>query len=437
MLLPGRIIDDLFPVVHRLGEIMKYLLCLLSLSFLVIGCSQTTTDMSKNGSVSVAQPNFDPTEWEHICDVNKDGTVDDMDLELVRTSLNQKNSQYDVNNDGIVNVLDIVRVRNSIGWIRPVIQIGSFDQLLGFAALSRDRKSFAWRMAFVDNVVFSRRIGPPGVRLYGSDFHIQGNGYTIDMAEQNFVDGMTISENATNGIEFFAQNVTMENVKIVGFDGGGSAVKCYIDNRLEMKNVTFENIGAVVHPFLAPEPIPSAYYTWGGQPVGGRARISIFIDCTWENCALDNLYTHCVYLTGEQLYVFASRTIKSGHPMKFLPSGERSNQLVVLINNSFDLLPVPFRTSEMRLPFLLLPYQPLVAISNEFTWDESTDKWHGSPLWNRAPDRMVDSVLRHNIYRGLVDRNMTWMVPSDTGKPVSLEIWIKEFEGSSIWNFKD
>ncbi len=311
-----------------------------------------------------------------------------------------------------------------------VVRVGSFEQLVQCGRDTALRRDASWEVVLTANISWPYRYGPPGIRFHGSSVSIRGNGHTLDMTAQDYQLGVTGKEDRTAGIEFWSQKAYADDLRIVGFDGGGSAIKCYIDGSLELRRVSFVDVGSTVRPFFAPEPVATADDCWFSQPVGGRAQFVTLIDCTWENCSTNNFYSHCVYLTGQELLMQGCRTIRSGHPVKFLAAGDSAKRVVTLMDNDFEVVPTPYRTSEKKLPTLLLLYQPTVALRNVFRWPAGD--WHIRPVSDREPDQVAASRFEDNVYIGPHSADMWWSAPG-SGRWMSLGDWRTGIEPSGEW----
>ena len=311
-----------------------------------------------------------------------------------------------------------------------VVQVVSFEQLVQCGRDTALQRDVSWEIVLTADITWPYRYGPPGIRFHGSSVSIRGNGHTLDMTAQDFQLGVTGKEHRTAGIEFWSQKAYADDLRIVGFDGGGSAIKCYIDGSLELRRVSFVDVGSTVHPFFAPEPVATADDCWFSQPVGGSAQFATLIDCTWENCSTNSFYSHCVYLTGQEMLMRGCRTIRSGHPVKFLAAGDSAKRVVTLVDNDFEVVPVPFRTSEKKLPSLLLPYQPTVVLRNVFRWPAGD--WHIAPVSDRAPNQIAASRFEHNVYVGPCSAETWWNAPA-SGSWISLSNWQTGIEPSGEW----
>lgn len=277
------------------------------------------------------------------------------------------------------------------------------------------------------DIVWPGRVGEHGLRIHGERVVIRGNGHALDMSAIGYP-GIK-----TSGIEPIGRDAIIEDLTIRAFDGGRSAVKCYIGNdaggwgggtlgSLDMRRVRFVGVGSEPRPFSCPEPVPDATYCWFSQPVGGRAPFAQFTDCVWENSACTNYWAHCVYLEKNlRTIMIRCRTTASGDVLQ--TAGQQ-----VLLDNEFDVRPVPFRTSEKKLPPLLSLIQPSVVWNNTVRW--TGDDWHIRPV--RTSDRFTaeQSSFRNNRYLG--DPPERWAAIGN-GRWLTLDEWRDTFEPDMRW----
>lgn len=262
-----------------------------------------------------------------------------------------------------------------------------------------------------------------GMRIRRDCVVIRGNGHTWDMTATAGWPGVK-----TNGIEPIGRDAVIEDVTVKGFGGCKSALKCYIGNasdgwgggtagRLVCRNVHFVDVGSTPRPFAGPEPVPDSSHCWFDQPVGGQVAEAVFVGCTWTNCALTNYWAHCIYLTKNiRTTMIGCRTINSGDVLQ--TAGQQ-----VLLDNEFDVRPVPFRASEKKLPPLLSLIQPSVVWNNTVRW--TGDDWHIRPV--RTPDVATaeQSSFRNNRYLGPMPER--WAAIGN-GRWLTLDEWRTEFE---------
>ena len=267
-----------------------------------------------------------------------------------------------------------------------------------------------------------------GMRIRRDCVVLRGNGHTLDMTAVGWP-GVK-----TNGIEPIGRDAVIEDVTVKGFGGGKSALKCYIGNasdgwgggtagRLVCRNVHFVDVGSTPRPFAGPEPVPDSSHCWFDQPVGGQVTEAVFIGCSWKNCALTNYWAHCVYLTKSlQTTMIGCRTINSGDVLQ-------TNGMQVHIGGDYQLMPVPWRTSEKKLPPLVSFMRPSLAWNNTFRW--TGDDWHIRAV--RTSDRCSaeQSSFRNNRYLGPLPER--WAAIGN-GRWLTLDEWRDTFEPDMRWN---
>lgn len=278
------------------------------------------------------------------------------------------------------------------------------------------------------DIVWPGRVGDHGLRIRGERVVILGNGHTLDMRALSWPGAKT------SGIELIGRDAVIEDASFSNFDGGKSGVKCYVGNSssgwgggtagiLDMRHVRFVNVGPEPRPFDCPEPAPDATHCWFSQPVGGRAPFAQFTDCVWENSARTNYWAHCVYLE-KVLRAIMLRCWTTGSGDVLQTDGEN-----VLLDNTFEVVAVPFRTSELAMPPLLSLIKPSVVWGNTFYWSGAV--WHIRPVRTSGLIVAEQSSFRNNRWLGPMPD--PWLAPGN-GRWLTRDEWRDAFEPDmEVW----
>jgi len=107
----------------------------------------------------------------------------------------------------------------------------------------------------------------------------------------------------------------------------------------------------------------------------------------------------------------------------------QTNGMQVHIGGDYQLMPVPWRTSEKKLPPLVSFMRPSLAWNNTFRW--TGDDWHIRAV--RTSDRCSaeQSSFRNNRYLGPLPER--WAAIGN-GRWLTLDEWRDTFEPDMRWN---
>jgi len=232
--------------------------------------------------------------------------------------------------------------------------------------------------------------------LSQENIKISGEGHTLDFGNAFDGDWSEVPvqhDRWTNGITFNAPAVTIQDVKFEHYNSFGRALYFIGYSDILITGCTFTDIASA--SFTPREwPTDIATDTLYTQVIGAhlpQGTITIS-NCTFDRCALGNLWNHCVYTRGEYCNIFQCTFKNSGQPLTIGPKHIAN----VLDNRFLDLRPVPVYQTHYKVPWLLGLREDFSVYIQNNTVDSAVCR-----LWNWNASGPTQIHTRRNNYSGL------------------------------------
>jgi hypothetical protein len=224
-----------------------------------------------------------------------------------------------------------------------------------------------------------------------------------------------------NGLEFRNRETIVRGLRIVGYEGAGSALK-HNGNpdrsrpaQFTVVDCHFAEIGNRAYPFRNNMPVARINTdVWYTNAIASHAddTHTLVAGCTFANCCTNSFYGHCLYLTTNNVVVVNNRFVDCGHAIVAGgPEGEEFN--LVLGNEIVGTRPEIDRTGQAVPPYLIgLSRKP-----QAFAFNRVSGQFRSMFRLDSAAD-MRRHHIDHNDYRG-VDCDV-WAGP---GNPLNARQW--------------